>query len=405
MRPNGAVGVSPDTFKGAFSRLAAGVAVIGFERDGRYHGFTATSLTPVSVEPPIALFCVGNSNDSHPHLKHHTPVGISILSKAQSDLSSRFSAKVAADRYAGVPTIERTPGIPLLSGAVACLEATITDVIPTGDHTIYLCQVNWAQTDQGGSPLLYYSREYCQLRSLSPPDAEGRPQSKGSTGSLVAVIASAAPSVRTAAAIHYICRRAREMAPGLQTDIVNLNEARLPLCDGRKITDVVSVDKVVKTISAASVVVLATPIYRGTYSAALKNLLDWLPLESLEGKRVGLIASGTTPHHYLMIDMTLRPLLAWFNAVLIPGSVYLTRDDISHDGLPSETTAANLNALARALVTDIPRVGAAGPPALIRQLSLRLADRAAQSPLSAKPTAGARKSRWFSRLTRRSVRG
>ena len=55
-----------------------------------------------------------------------------------------------------------------------------------------------------------------------------------------------------------------------------------------------------------------------------------------------------------MIDMALRPLLAWFNAVLIPGSIYLTKDDISHDG-PSETTAANLDALAQALVAEAPR--------------------------------------------------
>jgi FMN reductase len=223
-------------------------------------------------------------------------------------------------------------------------------------------------------------------------------------GSLVAVIASAAPSVRTAGAIHYICRRAREIAPGLRADIINLNEMRLPLCDGRKPADVACVDKVVKTIGAASAVLLATPIYRGTYSAALKNLLDWLPLESLESKRVGLIASGTTPHHYLMIDMTLRPVLAWFNAALIPGSVYLTMNDVSEVGSPSEATALNLDALARALLAEAPSAAAAGPPALTRQLSARAVDGAALSALGVEQKMRpARSHRWLRILTRRSI--
>lgn len=171
IRPNGNTGISAEAFKGAFSKLAAGVAIIGFARDGRNHGFTATSLTPVSVEPPIALFCVGNSNESRPYLERRTVVGISILSKIQSELSSRFAGKTAAERYAGVATVDRTPGVPLLAGAIACIEATITGLIPAGDHTIYLCEVNWAQADPEGSPLLYFARRYHQLQSLSQPDA------------------------------------------------------------------------------------------------------------------------------------------------------------------------------------------------------------------------------------------
>jgi flavin reductase (DIM6/NTAB) family NADH-FMN oxidoreductase RutF/NAD(P)H-dependent FMN reductase len=406
MRAGDSAALSPETFKAVFSRLASGVAVIGFDREGRKHGFTATSLTPVSVEPPMALFCVGNGNESRGHLKLHTSVGISILSKAQSELSNRFAGKAASDRYAGVATVEHASGVSLLSGAIACMEGTIARLIPAGDHTIYLCQVSWAHAEPEGTPLLYFSRQYHQLASLPQVDAQ-RPQLQRrelTTRSLVAVIASSAPSVRAAAAIKYTYRRAGEIAPGLQTDILNLHEMPLPLCDGRKLTDVASVARAVEKFAAASSVLLATPIYRGTYSAALKNLLDWLPLESLEGKRVGLIASGSTPHHYLMIDMALRPLLAWFNATLIPGSVYLTKDDILHDG-PSETTAANLDALAQALVAEAPPASAAGPPALLRQLSPKLIARAPQTTLTVETRAPAPRSHWLGRLTGRSSRG
>jgi multimeric flavodoxin WrbA len=157
--------------------------------------------------------------------------------------------------------------------------------------------------------------------------------------------------------------------------------------------------------SAAKSVLLATPIYRGMFTAALKNLLDWLPLESLEGKRVGLIASGATPHHYLMIDLTLRPLLAWFNAAPIPGSVYLTKEHMSHEGHPCEATAARLDALAQALVAAPPVVGAVGPPALMRQLSAPMGNRIAPSACKAETTPIVSRTHWLTRLTQRTVRG
>jgi flavin reductase ActVB len=162
--------LTPEIFKTVFSRLASGVTVVTFHREGQKHGFTATSLTPVSMEPPIALFCVGRANESHGHLAVGTPVGISILSAAQTEVSNRFASKAGPDGYHDMETIENTPGIPLLPGAVAMIEGAITNLIPAGDHTIYLCQLNWAQSDPDGVPLLYYGRHYHGLGPL--PRAE-----------------------------------------------------------------------------------------------------------------------------------------------------------------------------------------------------------------------------------------
>ena len=50
--------ISPDelrqTFKEVFSQLASGVCVVTFWRGGRLHGFTATSVTSVSLAESIA---------------------------------------------------------------------------------------------------------------------------------------------------------------------------------------------------------------------------------------------------------------------------------------------------------------------------------------------------------------
>ena len=57
-------------------------------------------------------------------------------------------------------------------------------------------------------------------------------------------------------------------------------------------------------------IILASPVYRGSFTGALKNLLDHLPIEALTGKPVGIVAMGATNHHYLGVDWHLRDVLA-----------------------------------------------------------------------------------------------
>lgn len=52
-------------------------------------------------------------------------------------------------------------------------------------------------------------------------------------------------------------------------------------------------------VGAADAVVFATPVYRGSMTGALKNLFDALPVSTLEGKPVRLVAMGASRHHFL----------------------------------------------------------------------------------------------------------
>ena len=152
--------LAPEGFKSVFSRLASSISVITFDAGGHLHGFTATSLTPVSLEPPVALFCVGNQNQSYNHLKTRMAVGISILSGGQSELSARFAGRAEPGGYADVPTFELPCGATGLEGSVAAVGGVIDQLIPVGDHTIYLCKLTACRVDLAGNPLLYYARDY-----------------------------------------------------------------------------------------------------------------------------------------------------------------------------------------------------------------------------------------------------
>ena len=103
-------------------------------------------------------------------------------------------------------------------------------------------------------------------------------------------------------------------------------------------------------VSSADMLLIATPIFRASYTGALKNLLDHLPVEALHGKVCGLIGMGGSDHHYLAVDTQLRPVLGWFGAVPTPTTVYLQSRDFQDGQLANPQVVADLESLARAVI-------------------------------------------------------
>jgi FMN reductase len=138
--------------------------------------------------------------------------------------------------------------------------------------------------------------------------------------------------------------------PDLQMDLINLADYRVAFADGRPPEqygdDTASL---LARIHEADAVLVASPVYRGTYTGALKNLLDHLPMEALTGKPIGIVAMGATTHHYLGIDWHLRDVLAWFGAIVAPTSVYLSSSDFVEGNL-SDDAKRELTSLVNALL-------------------------------------------------------
>ena len=108
---------------------------------------------------------------------------------------------------------------------------------------------------------------------------------------------------------------------------------------------------------------ISTPVFRASFTGALKNLLDHVPVEGLQGKACGLIGMGATDHHYLSIDAQLRPVLAWFGALVAPGMVYLQSRHFQDGQLADPQAVADLQSLARSVMALHRAV--AGFPALL----------------------------------------
>ncbi|WP_432169791.1 flavin reductase family protein [Streptomyces sp. 1222.5] len=155
---------SPDLLRSTFRRHAAGVAVITASGAAGPVGFTATSLTSVSAEPPLVSFGIGTGASSWPAVATSEHVGIHILGEHQSELAATF-ARSGADRF-GAPTAwrEGPEGVPVLDDVLAWLVCRIVARVPAGDHRIVLAEVLGGDPSGAGRPLLYHHGRFNGLR-------------------------------------------------------------------------------------------------------------------------------------------------------------------------------------------------------------------------------------------------
>jgi FMN reductase len=136
----------------------------------------------------------------------------------------------------------------------------------------------------------------------------------------------------------------------LATELINLADKRIAFADGRSPEQYQDdTAALVSSAQAADALVLATPVYRGSITGALKNLLDHFPVDALIGKPIGVVAMGATAHHYLGADWHLRDVLAWFGALVVPTSVYLSSGDFV-EGQLNDAARQDLSALLEAVV-------------------------------------------------------
>jgi FMN reductase len=183
---------------------------------------------------------------------------------------------------------------------------------------------------------------------------------------VLVIVGSATPPGRLRRAAAGAVQRAGD---DVRAELLDLAEVRIAPADGRPpqaLDD--DTERVVTAIDRAGAVLLATPVYRGSLTGTLKNLLDHVPVAALQDKPVGMVAMGATQHHFLGAERHLRDILAFFGALVAPVAVYLTSADFV-DGEPQARAREALDALVGVVVAldrTVPRVTARLAPLAAR---------------------------------------
>jgi flavin reductase (DIM6/NTAB) family NADH-FMN oxidoreductase RutF/DNA-binding FadR family transcriptional regulator len=146
--------VDADLFRHVVGHLASGVTVVTTRVDGRDHGMTASSVTSLSMDPPMMLACINNAVPTATAIERSGRFTVNVLGQAHGDLAYQF-ATPGPDKFDGVPIDRGAGGVPLLANAIASLECEVTEQVLGGTHSVFLGHVISA-TARDGAPLTYF---------------------------------------------------------------------------------------------------------------------------------------------------------------------------------------------------------------------------------------------------------
>ena len=160
--------LGPDEFRKVLGHFATGVTVVTtWDAEGHPAGLTASSVTSVSLDPPLVLVCVAHTAQSYPAFHAHGRFAINVLHLDHEQIARRFasSTTLGPEKFQGMTYRHGVLGLPILDDALAEIECTTEHVYPAGDHTIFVGRVEAADSrgDKGFEPLLYYRGRFHRL--------------------------------------------------------------------------------------------------------------------------------------------------------------------------------------------------------------------------------------------------
>ncbi len=149
-------------FRHTMSQLATGVTIVTAKvARGRALGLTASSVTSLSLEPPMLLVCIGRDAVIHDAILEAEHFGVNVLAAGQRELARRFADREREYLEDGEYVLSPN-GVPLLPGSLARIECRRRSRHEGGDHTIVTGVLDWSETGEG-RPLCYVRGGYAEL--------------------------------------------------------------------------------------------------------------------------------------------------------------------------------------------------------------------------------------------------
>lgn len=145
-------------FRHVLGHLPTGVVIVTSELEGNPVGMAVNSLTSVSLDPPLLLFCPARSSETWPQIREAGSFCVNVMGGHQEEVSRRFASR-DGDRFAGLELVSRG-GNPALPEAIAWIECSLSTEFEAGDHTIALGQVEALEACMDAVPLIFFKGRY-----------------------------------------------------------------------------------------------------------------------------------------------------------------------------------------------------------------------------------------------------
>ncbi|MET3927044.1 flavin reductase family protein [Devosia sp. 2618] len=155
--------VAADDFKFAMRHLSGAVSVVTTGYGAERTGFTATSVSSFSVEPPTVLVSLNRTSSSWAVLQRTGAFAVNILTAEQSHIADRFAGRggeKGVGRYVDGEWRELATGVQTLVGALTVIDCELDEVIERHSHALLIGRVRAIEVQGQSAPLLYYHGSY-----------------------------------------------------------------------------------------------------------------------------------------------------------------------------------------------------------------------------------------------------
>ena len=166
-------------------------------------------------------------------------------------------------------------------------------------------------------------------------------------------VSGALAGEKTSAAVGSVLAAARQLDSRIETELIDLREyeiefaAGLPLAAYNEDTW-----NAVKKIQSADFLVFGTPIYQASLTGALKNIFDHMPEHAFRNKVTGMVATGQTEKHFLVLEYHLGSILSYLKGLIPTDNVFILNEafDIETDELMDQRILERIRKLAEEMI-------------------------------------------------------
>jgi flavin reductase (DIM6/NTAB) family NADH-FMN oxidoreductase RutF len=160
---------APDALSGRFVQamrgFAGAVCVVTVADDDERTGFTATSVSSFSAEPPMVVASMKATSSSAALLTRTRRFGVNLLRAEQRAIAERFTGfrgEQGEARYGDDEWVHMTPdGAPLLARSVVAMDCEVEELIVRHGHLLVIGRVRAVVRDESvPRPLVYWQGQY-----------------------------------------------------------------------------------------------------------------------------------------------------------------------------------------------------------------------------------------------------
>lgn len=158
---------------------------------------------------------------------------------------------------------------------------------------------------------------------------------------------------KTAGAVNDILRAAKRYDASIEIELIDLRDYDIEFVNGSPLADYnQDTWDVVQKILSADALLFGSPIYQASISGALKNLFDHLPEYAFKGKVTGMVATGWSNRHFLVMEYHLRSILSYFKGLVPSENVFIHNEafEVGSDYIIDDKVNERIQNLAEEIV-------------------------------------------------------